>query len=108
MLKHALAAGLLAAILAGCGAQKGETMITIGKDKEPGPLSEVTAEREGKYAVYPNASLTPVRVEMLEEGDEYGFRRLDNGKLAAVLGDREIPLEAGLSSGYYIKYQGRR
>jgi hypothetical protein len=62
---------------------------------------------EGKYAVYPNTSYTPTRVEVLEEGDKYGFRKSDSGKLVAVLGDVEVPLESTMSSGYYIKYQGR-
>jgi hypothetical protein len=107
MLKQLCTAVVALAFLVGCGSQKGDTVMSIGKGDNPGPTSEVKSGREGRYAIYPNTSLTPIRVETLEEGDDYGFRKRDDGKLIGVLGDVEVPLEATMSSGYYIKYQGR-
>ncbi len=105
MLKHAVATVVAMAFLIGCGAQKGSTMVSVGKGDQPGPLQTVKSGYEGKYAVYANTSLTPVRVDVLEEGDKYGFSKAADGKLSAVLGDMQVPLESTMSTGYYIKYQ---
>ncbi len=105
MLKHVLATVVAAAFLIGCGSQKGSTMVNLSKGDQPGPLSVVKEGYEGKYAVYPNTSYTPKRVAVLGEGDQYGFKKSADGKLTAVLGDLEVPLESTMSTGYYIKYQ---
>ena len=105
MLKHAVATVVAMAFLIGCGAQKGSTMVSVGKGDMPGPLQMVKSGYEGKYAVYANTSLNPIRVDVLEQGDKYGFTKSGDGKLMAVLGDNEVPLESTMSTGYYIKYQ---
>lgn len=106
MLKYSRVALLAAAMLVvGCGAQKGSTIMTLGKGDTPQPLATVKEGREGTYAIYPNTGLNAIRSDVLQEGDQYGFTREDD-KTYGVLGEDRIPLESTLSTGYIIKYQG--
>ncbi len=105
ILNLSVAVMALALFVGGCGAQKGSTVMSLGKGDTPQSLSSVAEGRGGQYAVYANTSLTPLRSETLNAGDEFGFAKGDDGKMYAVLGNARVPLESTLSTGYYIKYQ---
>ncbi len=93
---------LLAALtLAGCGAQPGQTMMTYNRGKDSPPTN--TADTTGVYSVYPNNSGNAIYTVNLRQGDEYGFRRNEQGNVVAVVKGKDIPLNATLATAYYWK-----
>lgn len=95
-----LIAGL---VLTGCGAQRGQTVMTYGKGDEPPPLME--ADDRATYALYPNTSANPVYSQRLDEGDEFGFVKKDDGTVVGMIDGKEVPLQSTVSTGYYWKKQ---
>ncbi len=86
-------------LAAGCGAVGGGK--TIVRYDENSPPIETKAPAGGSYALYSTMDATPrVRVT-LNEGDQIGFKKADNGQLIAVAGNREIPVTGNAT--YYWK-----
>jgi hypothetical protein len=108
MLKRLLVAASLALALtvagslAGCGAQKGDTMLTYLRGRDV--PSMMTADRSGTYAVYPSNSFNPLMRVHLSRGDQYGFTKRED-KVYAVAAGQETPLGALTATSYYWKYQ---
>jgi len=90
--------------MAGCGSQPGRSTVTYYKGKTPPPLAQV--ERPGHYAVYPSDGTNPIWSGHLDQGDEYGFQTMEDGKTYAVAKGKTIPLEAKLATNYVWKWQG--
>src|SRR6476469_8537891 len=96
-------------LIAGCGAQPGHATMTLSRGKTPPPPAE--ALESGIYAVYANNSTTPIYTLRLHEGDEYGFRKQDNGNVAFAKTkgqEKVIPLESTLATSYMWKFQGEQ
>lgn len=96
---------LLAAIVAGCGAQPGKTMMTFNRGGTPPPMQ--TATKAGEFALYPNNSPNAITRYELERGDRYGFVKNPGGDVAAAVEisgkEQQIPLPGGISTAYYWK-----
>lgn len=112
MLKQSLVCVSVLALfaLAGCGIQKGETVMTMGKGDAMPPMK--TVAEAGTYAVYASSSLNPIDRSKLEVGDQYGFKATGadkDKKYFAVVktrsGEREIPLETLLTTSYLWKLE---
>lgn len=100
-----LAVVVLALTLAGCGLQKGETMMSWDKGDSP---AVKTVTEPGTYALYDAKSLNPMDRTRLETGDQFGFRNKGGDKKVAVVknkdGEREIALDK-ITTGYYWKLE---
>src|SRR3954465_2473013 len=90
---------LFAMTVIGCGAQPGKTVQTYTRGKTPPPMT--TAETGGAYAIYASNGLNPITTVHLNEGDQYGFVKHDDGKVFAVAKGQEIALENRLATAYY-------
>ena len=97
-------------VLAGCGSQKGETVMTMGKGDAMPPMKTVT--EAGNYAVYGSTSYNPIDRSRLEVGDQYGFRMTQTDKekkyfavVKTKSGEREIPLQMSMTTGYLWKME---
>ena len=95
----ALLGGLLA--LSGCGAVGGGKTV-VKYDEGTTPI-ETKAPAQGSYALYSTTDYNPEIVVTLNEGDNVGFRKGDNGQLIAIAGNREVPLQSNKT--YYWKRQ---
>ena len=92
----ALALGLSAATLTGCGAQPGTTVVSYDSDLS-NQVTPVT--RSGEYRLYKKAGLNPVLSVNLEAGEDLGFRKGDTeNTLIAVYGNEEVEIQTGLLS----------
>ena len=92
---------LSALLLAGCGAQKGETFI---KGEKAGPFTVQPAIDSGVYALYSATGLNPLAKYEVSRGDPVGFKDKGDGMVVAVAGTHEYPLKFSSLSGkgYYI------
>jgi hypothetical protein len=92
--------GLTLAI--GCGAQPGKTVVKY----EKGKTTRMTeAPRDGTYSLYSSTDATAKVSHALSKGDKIGFTEKD-GKIYAVAGDHEEPIEAGMMArNFYWKMQ---
>lgn len=105
MIKRWIPLFALAAALgvAGCGLQKGSTVMTAGPGLAQPAMQ--TAPEDGNYAVYTSMSPNPTGTVMLHKGDQLGFRKGDNGHIVAVGGDQTFDLGM-LTAQAYWKYLG--
>ena len=105
MIKRWLPLFALAAALgvAGCGLQKGTTVMTAGPSLSQAQMQ--TAPEDGNYAVYTSMSPNPTGTVTLHKGDQLGFRKDANGRIQAVGGDQTFDLGA-LTAQAYWKYLG--
>src|SRR2546426_9109618 len=74
---------MVAFVLGGCGAQKGETQIKYEKGNEP---KTIAAPKDGMYALYTASDLTPKVRQKLSAGDRIGFETTSDGRVRAVAG----------------------
>ena len=64
---------------------------------------ETKAPETGSYGLYSNEDKNPKVRVILNPGDTLGFKKDDSGKLFAIAGTREIPLNAGMT--YFWKQE---
>ena len=94
-----------ALLLAGCGAQKGETFI---KGEKAGPYLVQPAIDSGVYSLYSATGLNPLAKYEVMKGDPIGFKDKGDGMIVAVAGTHEVPVKFSSlgGKGYYIwKFQ---
>lgn len=103
-----VAVGILAAAtLVGCGAQKGDTIVKYNTVGDTQPIATEAID-SGIYALYPSNSMQPlVRVEV-QEGEQLGFRKKEDGKVVAFAKDQEFPLESKVATSFYWKFEKAR
>lgn len=87
-----------AALLTGCGAQAGKTIITQGATAEP---VMGTAPQTGEYMLFTAMSPNPTSTVRVKEGDPLGFRRADDGHLVGVAGTQSFDLPKGTGQAYW-------
>lgn len=87
-----------ALLVGGCGAQRGETIVTQGATAEP---VMQTAPQTGEYMLFTAASPNPTATVRLREGDQLGFRRGDDGHLVAVAAGQSFELPRGTAQAYW-------
>lgn len=82
--------GALLLLAAGCYSDRGEVLRAYERD---GPAQVMLAPDDGTYALYRKGDLsTPRRTVKLRRGQPLGFRKYQDGTVAAVAGDREFPI----------------
>ncbi len=80
---------------------KGETLMR----HEPGEQTLVLkADKDGEYALLKGNDITPKFKVPLRRGDNIGFKSAPDGKISAVWGNDERPIDDGR---YYWKYVGK-
>jgi len=89
---------ILSFILAGCGAQKGETQIKYEKSSEP---TTIGAPKDGVYALYTASDLTPKVRQKLSAGDKIGFEKTSDGRVRAVAGTYNQVLAGSTQEAYW-------
>jgi hypothetical protein len=95
-----------AALLVGCGAQPGSSVITYESiNSAPPPTAK--APDKATYKLYPSDSGTPLYTADLDEGDPIGFVTDSDGKVVAIAGTQKIPLTAHLATSYVWKEEGK-
>lgn len=100
MLRTHLVRGLAAAMLlvvVGCGAQKGETIVTQGMTAQP-VMQE--APQSGIYKLYTAMSPNPTTTVRLNRGDPLGFEK-SGDRWVAVGGSERTTLGAGTTQAYW-------
>ncbi len=99
-----LLCGLLSLLFApsGCATlAKGETLMRHEKG-EQGLVLKV--EKDGEYALLMGNDITPKFKVPLHKGDNIGFKTAADGKVTAVWGSEERPLDDGR---YYWKFTAK-
>ena len=85
-------AGIL--LLWGCAAvQKGEAVVKYEKDKANAMMTK--APSSGTYALFSSTDVEPKVSMALEKGADLGFKRGSDGRLVAVAGSNQTPIENG-------------
>lgn len=87
-----------AALLAGCGAQAGRTIMTQGANAEP---VMGTAPQSGEYMLFTAASPNPTSTVQVKEGDPLGFRKADDGHWIAIAGNQNFDMPHGTAQMYW-------
>ena len=87
-----------AAVLIGCGSQKGKTVFTAGPNS--GDVVG-TAPDTGTYALYTSMSPNPTLTVGLKQGDKLGFRKTSDGKIEAVWQDQHHDFDKGTAQVYW-------
>ena len=97
-----LAAGfattVVSTLLAGCGLQGGQTVITQGATSDP---VMGTAPDTAKYMLYTAASPNPTATVRVEAGKPLGFRRADDGHLIGVADTQMFDLPKATAQAYW-------
>jgi hypothetical protein len=76
----------------GCAAvQPGDAIVKYEDDSAP---IMTKAPSPGTYALFSSADVAPKTSVYLEKGDDLGFRRNSDGRLVAVAGKNEVPIES--------------
>lgn len=86
------------ALLPGCGAQAGRTVMTQGFNAEP--IMGI-APQTGEYMLYTSASMNPTSTVRLKEGDPLGFRKADDGHWIGVAANQSFDLPKGTAQAYW-------
>lgn len=74
----------------GCYSDRGEVLRTYERG---GPAHVMLAPDDGTYALYRKDDLSsPRRTVQLHRGQPLGFKKYQDGTVAAVAGDREFPI----------------
>lgn len=81
---------LLALIAVGCGATNASTLARYTHNRQPLPPTEAPADAQ--YGLYTPTSFTPMVIYTLRKGDKLGFEN-DDGKIIAVAGNKEFPVQ---------------
>ena len=89
---------MMAFVLSGCGAQKGETQIKYEKGNEP---TTIGAPKDGVYALYTASDLTPKVRQKLSAGDKIGFETTSDGRVRAVAGTYNQVLAGSTQVAYW-------
>jgi len=89
---------ILAFVIGGCGAQKGETQIKYEKGNEP---TTIAAPKAGVYALYTASDLTPKVRQKLSAGDRIGFEKTSDGRIRAVAGTYNQVLAGSTQEAYW-------
>ncbi|HLL90677.1 MAG TPA: hypothetical protein VK324_15355 [Tepidisphaeraceae bacterium] len=92
-----LAAALLLVAVAGCGAQKGETIVTQGMNAAP---AMQTAPQAGTYKLYTAMSPNPTTTVKLSKGDPLGFEK-EGDRWVGVAGSERTVLGKGTTQAYW-------
>jgi hypothetical protein len=82
------------AAVGGCYSPKGETVLKYDKG---GAAHTMRAPEDGEYALIAAASQEKPQVVKLRRGELLGFRKYKDGGVAAVAGEREIPVKVNES-----------
>ena len=92
------ALALAAALLSGCGAQKGETVFTGGTNS-----ADVNgkAPSSGTYLLYTSMSPNPTNTITLKEGDPMGFRKTNDGRIEAFWNDQKYDFDKTTTQVYW-------
>jgi hypothetical protein len=92
-----LAAAMLLVAVAGCGAQKGETIVTQGMNAAP-TMQE--APESGIYKLYTAMSPNPTTTVRLNRGDPLGFEK-SGDRWVGVAGNERTTLGVGTTQAYW-------
>lgn len=85
-------------VVAGCGSQKGKTVMTAGPDSGD---NVGTAPETGTYTLYTAMSPNPTLTVKLNQGDKLGFRKAADGRIEAVYGDKTYDFDKGTAQVYW-------
>ena len=89
---------ILAFVIGGCGAQKGETQIKYEKSSEPKTME---APQDGTYALYTASDLTPKVRQKLSKGERIGFEKTSDNRVRAVAGTYNQVLAGSTQEAYW-------
>src|SRR3954471_10765563 len=108
MLKVLMSTALVSLMMlafTGC-AESAKTMVTYDRGRTPPPL--MNAAEAGEYSLLSANSPNALYTTALDQNDEYGFTRADDGKVYGVAKGKTIPLENVSATAYYWKYLGAK
>ena len=86
------------ALLAGCGAQEGETVFTAGPNSSE---TNGKAPRTGTYLLFTSMSPNPTVTVTLKEGDPIGFHKTGDGKIQAFWKDQTYDFDKQTAQVYW-------
>jgi len=89
--------------LAGCGPKPGQPLVTYttATMNIPAPIN---ADKDGPYALYPDDGISPIARIDLHKGDQFGFKRAENGHIVGFARDQQYDLTAILALDYSWKF----